>query len=411
MTLRALLRPSLLVLIPASLSALVWVAPLGMNVRRGFVERAHLTLSGVVVLATWYGIIAVAGEFGFALGRDRAPLAVYERISDESYYRYFSLVALAGTGFTYASVAVLHPGLLTTAFTHLQLNLVRAVIPYSAGIPTLRYATGVAGAIALFEIVVQRRVRMLNLANLVALLLAAAIASRLLVVLCVVIFVGLIVRRRPDARVSLKAVVLGACAFFLVLTPLNYYRNALYYKTQYHLTNPFVMNAYEMSAYLGAPFQAAVGVASATNPPTPPSYRAAQAAIAYGLPTYVPLNREGVTEASTNFRSYVDVDPALTTDSVLAALFSAMGWWSFVFIGIVAFVAGAAMGHAAGYRSLAGLAMIVVGYAFTETWRVYLFNAGIVQFIVLTIVIAPMVVWRRDARYSADIEPGDPALV
>jgi len=410
MTLRSVLRPSLLVLIPASLSAVVWLAPLGSSVRRGFVERAHLTLGGVVFLVVWYGVIGLAGEFGFALGRDRPPLAVYERISDESYYRYFSLVALAGTGFTYASVAVKHPGLLTNAFTHLQLNLVRAVIPYSAGISTLRYATGVAGAIALYKIIVQRRIRTLDVANLVALLLAAAIASRLLIVLCGVILVGIIVRERPDARVSLKQLVLGACAFFLVLTPLNYYRNAHYYQTEYHLTSPLVMNAYEMTAYLGAPFQAAVGVASAANAPTPSTSEAIQAAVAYGVPTYIPVSRDAVDASATSFRSYVDVDPALTTDSVLAALFSAMGWWSLPFIAVVAFLAGAVMGHASGYRSLASLAMIVVGYAFAETWRVYLFNAGIIQFIVLTIAIAPVVVWRRDARHMVEAESVDQVL-
>jgi hypothetical protein len=52
---------------------------------------------------------------------------------------------------------------------------------------------------------------------------------------------------------------------------------------------------------------------------------------------------------------------------------------------VVAFVAALVAGHASRYRSYVFLAGLVIAYCFLEWWRLYVFNAGIIQFLILAV--------------------------
>ena len=91
-----------------------------------------------------------------------------------------------------------------------------------------------------------------------------------------------------------------------------------------------------------------------------------------------------------SYRDYVDIESGLTTNSVLAFMYSAVGLWAFPLIAVVSFVAAAVAGHASRYASLFFLAMLVVGYCFAEVWRAYLFNTGIIHFLLITLAAAPL---------------------
>ena len=76
----------------------------------------------------------------------------------------------------------------------------RYALPYSAGFQTLRYAASLSGAIAIFELCL-RRFRVLHLVNLVLLLSAAALASRITLIIAAITVAGLAARHLHAAHV------------------------------------------------------------------------------------------------------------------------------------------------------------------------------------------------------------------
>ena len=396
-----LVRPVPLLLIPAAISAIIWAAPWGSGVRRGYFERAHLGPSAVVFLLAWYGTWAVFGHAGYLIGRTSRPVALVNSTTDRSYYRYFTGLAILGTAWTYGAVAYRDPGLITGAVRHLQFNLVRKAVPYSAGPATLRYASIAAGSIAIFELVRTRRATPVHLLNVILLALTAALASRLSLVMAVVLLLGLVVHRSPNARIPVRWLIAGLVLFWFATSGLNYVRNAQFYRNVYQVDDPMTMNAYETIAYLGAPFQVSVGVAGQGDDDFPGAGTVASGIAGFLTPSYVASPSGALTDREDSYRSYVDVEPGLTTNSVLSVMYGAIGLWCLALAAAIAAATGFVVGHASRYRSYFFLAGYAAAYCFAEVWRVFLFNAGIVQFLVLAFALLPLVARRGGARTSA----------
>jgi hypothetical protein len=119
----------------------------------------------------------------------------------------------------------------------------------------------------------------------------------------------------------------------------------------------------------------------------------------YLLPTYAPIDFRDVRRAEENYRHFTAIDPTLTTNSIYAPMRLSIGNWAFALMAFVVLVAAALAGHASRYRSYFLLAMVVAGYCFAEYWRTYLFNFGIIHFMLLTLVLIPiadaLVQWAR----------------
>lgn len=406
--LRTLLQPHWAILLPVAISALVWLLPWASDARVGFGSKEQLMPNAVLFLVGWYGLAGATAYFGFRLGRHIRPARALDRIGYARYYLLVSCVGLAGVAYAYGSVIITNPTLLIDALNNRTFNLIRSAIPYEAGFQTLRYATILGGGFAAYRIASTRRVSPLDLLNFVALLGAAAIASRLSILLAGVVFLGLVLHG-PLAREvrwwHLAAALLGLA---LILVPLNYVRNAGFYERFYGVSDPVLMSAYEAIAYLGAPFQASIGVANNAGPlGSGPTARTPQSVARYLLPTYFPLKFEDVIAAELRYRTYVDVQPQLTTNSALAAMYGAMGPLSFLVAPLILFLSGIAAGHFLGYRTAVFLVSYVIVYCFAEFWRVFVFNFGIIHFLVLCLVGPPsvLVVGRAiaDARTNPSV--------
>jgi hypothetical protein len=116
----------------------------------------------------------------------------------------------------------------------------------------------------------------------------------------------------------------------------------------------------------------------------------AKAALRYVAPTYSRLDVRDVLDREETYRSYVDIEGNLTTNSVFVSMSQSLSWASLVVMATIAFSAAALAGHASRYSSLFVLTAVVVAYCFAELWRVYLFNAGIVHCLVLALVATPL---------------------
>jgi hypothetical protein len=391
-SLETLVRPHTLLLVGAGLSFLAWQIPWGSAIPgslRGFVHAEPWTVDGALFLLGWYAFFFVVALGGFRLGQRIPVLHRAERVPWESYYVFLGIVGLVGTAYSYAYVLAKSPHALSEAFLHHQFNAVRYVLPYSAGVPTLRYASCLAGAIAIFELG-RLHFRLIHVVNVLLLLLVSAIASRASLIIAAIVVVGLAARHLDTVRVRARMVVgvllLGVVALFLVLSLLNYSRNADFYRG-YGVDDPLVMNVDEMVRYVGIPFQAAMAVSNhASKWPAAPT-SAAPGIRVFLLPTYVSKNvPASVARGETRYEKIVAIPVSQTTNSVLAMSYGVFGALAFAVLGFAVLVVGVVAGAASRYRSYLFIAGFVAAYCLAEWWRTYVLNQGIVQFLVLVLL-------------------------
>jgi hypothetical protein len=266
---RHLLRPYWLVVLPLILSLLAWVLPWGQGVERGFIGREPFTLRAAVVLALWYGLAVAVAFVGFRVGRRLRPMAWLNDFPAGRYYAWLTAIAIVGVVGAYGKVIIKDPHLITWSLRHKNFNQVRYALDYGSGLQTLRYASILAGGIALYNLFIRRRLAWIHVLNLVLLLAGAALASRLSIILGFMIALALYAWGSAGRRDSLKGAAILVVVAFLALVTFNYIRNAGYYRETYGVTNPFTANFYQSVSYLGAPFQASVAVAR--RPKLPPS--------------------------------------------------------------------------------------------------------------------------------------------
>jgi hypothetical protein len=392
-SLETAVRPHTLLLVGACLSLLAWAIPWGGAIPaifRGFAQTTPWTLHGAVFLIGWYAFFFAVAIGGFALGRRIPVLQRAERVPWESYYVFLSILSLVGTAYSYAYVYAKAPHAISAAFLHHQFNAVRYVLPYSAGVPTLRYASCLAGAIAVFELG-RRHFRALHVVNVLLLLLSAGIASRASLIIAAITVAGLAARHVRTLHVRARKIVgvllLGLVALFLGLSVLSYSRSADFYHS-YGVRDPLVMNLDETVRYLGIPFQAAIAVSNnVTKWAAAPSGAGAGARV-FLLPTYVSKSvPASVSRGEIRYEKVVLVPTSQTTNSVLVMTYGVFGALAFPILGLAVLVACVIAGHASRYRSYFFLASLVVAYCLAEWWRTYVLNQGIVQFLTLALAL------------------------
>ena len=395
-----LTRPGWLVLVPASVSFIVWAAPWGDGIRRGFVAKEPVTILGLSSLLAWYGVIIVAATVGWLMGRSTTPNVQLNTADDDRVYRIITLIAAVGVIGMYLLITAQNPGLLTEAFQTQQFNKVKQAIPGTPGLTTLRYASILGGAIALHRLVIMRQRSRFHVLNIVLLVLNVAVASRLALIMTLVVFAGLWAVRRPKSmgkKVPKGRIVVLVLVALGLLVEANYIRNANYYETFYGLTNPVAMAGSEAVTYVGAPSQVALYAGRDTTVERTLDQRLSGVTRLI-TPSFFTAEASSSETNSSWYRGKVDVEDGLTTNSAFASIYGQLGYgWALMLIGFVALVAGWLMGHFSRYTSYMVAATFVVGYCFLELWRTYLFAEGIVWFLVIALVGA---CWQARPRGS-----------
>ena len=411
MLLRRVLHPTVLLLAPVVASLVAWSVPGSSTALRGFARRSELAPGGLGVLVAWYLLCATVLVLGHRLGAATAPLASLARYESDPALerRLFRLLwglATLGVGYSLARAAATVDVL--GALGGGTGNDLTAALGGQAGVATLRYAAAVALPVGVH---LWRR-GVLRLPEVVwsALLLAvdALFASRLAILMAVVVFAFLHRARHPDARVPVRAVAVTVVVLLAALTLLNSLRNENYYRA-HGVDNPLGASAYQLLTYVGSPFQVSLGVADAiATGRYPDQYPAAHAA-AMWVPTF--LRGPAATEQSPDdaaarraqeigfsfstsslprggqrYAATVDVADSLTTNSAVADVLSDYGYWGLFGLVLTSGVVGLLLGHLGQYRSVAAAGAGVVGYGVAELWRTYLFSQGIVVFLLVAVL-------------------------
>lgn len=398
---RDLLRPASVVLISLALSVVWCLIPVSGVGSTG----PDVSFLGILLLVAWYGGIVLAASAGYAIGK-RLPLMNGIRIASHEMAGYALLTGVAAIGLT-AVLATLGSGgisFIIDSIAKSQANLLKKRLyeDYSAGLFTLRYAAVPTGAIALYRLVFGSRepglrksplLFALDALNVAFLGATALISSRLAVVCCLVLVAHLSVVRGTVGVLRIKPLILIFVCVGTAMTFFNYSRNANFYKKTYGAENPVEMQLIELKRYIGEPFR--VTLSCATIIAAGNADRAAadldwQDAV---LPTFF---REHSAPTLANdvrwYHNLVDVDRSLTANSAFVDIVPTMGMAAFPFIFAVSFACAICVAWLPRHGFLPTLSGGAILYGFAELWRLFLFNEGVLIFLVLAPIATAAIV-------------------
>lgn len=395
-------RPVVLFVLPLLLSAAAWMVPGNSAFLRGFNQRADLTLGGFAILIAWYSLCLFAFLWGSRMGAAVLPFDSISRAENSlDYEKTFLkiLTAAATIGVAYALFLAQQEGSILASLAQSSGNDLSAPLKEGTGVGTLRYTTVISAPFALALWLRRRSAGLFVVWNLLLLLLSSLFSSRMSLLMAIVVFVFLYARSNPGVRIKPLPVIVAGCSIFGVLGALNFFRNANYYALN-DVDNPVLMNWYQILTYLGAPFQASGGVASAIFSGTFPSRGTFIDSLAIMTPTFFhEKNLGSIIDSHARYANQVDVAGNLTTNSAFADTYDALGVWGLIWSLLAFIIAGVIYGHCRQYKSGMALAAGLSLYLIAEYWRIFLFNQGIVVYLFLAIFVgSALAVWLTSTR-------------
>lgn len=389
-TLSRLLTPTKLLLLPIILSLVVWSIPGESVYLRGFGDRAQVNFGGVLLLLAFYTTVVVVAVSFAALGKALAAEGGLVRArSAEVERRFYLVISFSGLiGVTAAYSAVGSSVSIVDALSTSSANVLSEHLAEGSSLATLRYATAMAAPVGLY-LYRKRKVSLFSvIINCLLLTMNALLTSRLSLVMAIVVFFFLMSQENSSKRFRPMGVAFAGLVLFTVLTAFNFVRNGNYYRL-FGVDNPIAMNLYQIMAYVGAPGQVSLGVASSIFNGKFGKNIPATSAVEVVTPTFL---RDGNADksATTDPAIYgynVDIAPNLNTNSAFADTYAKYGWWGLVAIilllALMSLLFGLFLRVGGVYAAGAG----VIGYGFAEFWRLFLFSQGISVFLVLLTLV------------------------
>lgn len=381
--LKIVMKPHNLVLSTMMISFLAWSLPVE-NIRRGFELKESLTSQSIIIIFLWYFMIYTFSKYAFFLGSRLKKNEKLDSISDDSYYKYITILSTIGVGFVYLTIIKSNPDVFLSVFQN-RGNILKEILyeNYETGLHSLRYVSILGGAFALYRIIDAKKVTISDVLNITLLLMTAFISSRLSIILSIIVFLGILTHR--NQKITLKSLIILVIVSFTILTAANYLRNGNFYKEKYNIDNPIVMNISEIITYVGTPFQTSVSIANSAN--SMYSNGDLNNIMYYLVPTYLHEILQIKSNPSYDYREFINIEDSLTTNSALTHLYSSMGGVSFPFMLIIVVSFAFLSGVFSTYSSMLFIVHYLICYCFAEIWRIYMFNTGIIHILILTIIV------------------------
>ncbi len=406
---RQWLIPAVLILTPVTFSFVAWGAlnalcSMGGCVPgfwlqlRGFLEPAEITVPGVTLLLVWYGFLVLLTTVGWRLGTatDPRPDVARRTWTTDFERRYFYLVLTAASGgVAYAYAKIMASTSILDSLTSQTGNSFTNSLSGSAGVATLRYATILAAPVSIY-LWRKNSIRLpFAIVAVVLLLMNAMIASRLALLMAVVVYLAIATTARFSAgpakpRRIPRAVVLGAAVLvgFSTLMALNFVRNGAYYRAA-GVTDPVAMNFYQMGSYLAVPAQVSLGVADKIMRGEFDKSGSPVGSVVAIEPSFFVTDKVRKDDATPENEQYgyaVSFAPNFTTNSVFADIYGQFGAWGLFYILLGYSGAGYLFGRFLRYGPVIAGTGGVLAYCMVELWRVQILSQGIVIFLILLTV-------------------------
>jgi len=385
---RAALRPSRFSMAAMLASFAAWLFPTFGVLNKGFDQPAHLDFTAFVILACWYLLIFMS----FSIGEKTGQLKIFTSglpsdqlmlLESNLIYYTFTLLATIGTVATLVRIIRMLSLPELIIFMALgQANVLKDALyeNYSAGLFSLRYVVLYSSAIAVYRMIHWKSFTAINLFNIPLLFVSTfLLGSRLIFVATIVAVLLMLTFDKQAFKISLTKAVIVIGLLFVTLSAVNSVRNKDYYAD---LGLSFAQaGVSEIVAYLGSPFQVAIG-----------SVRFTDELVAGGTETY---------------RNYVDEELARNTNSAFVHLHEQIGYFSWLYITGMCFLMGFLFEVLASFgKTIFLLPCAAILYASAELWRLDLFQQGIFIVWMITGIAFPafLVAGRRLFRFIAGSE-------
>jgi hypothetical protein len=362
-----------------------WLFPTFGILQKGYDQPSRPTADAFVVLACWYALIFVSFTIGEKLGSifllwgNPARQALFD-LEGNVFYYIFTLVSVIGTVAALIRIFQVLP--LPQAFVFIaagQGNALKDALyeDYSIGVFSLRYLVMFPGSIAIYRVIRHRSYTILNLFNILLLALSTLLfANRLVLIATLLTAIFLITFGAVSIRISIPKLIAVAALIFAILAVLNYSRNKGYYDRN-HLSF-WSAGLSQVLAYLGSPYQAAIGAA--------------------------PVTDQLVAGGDQTYRDYADEEITLNTNSAFVHLHEQMGYFSWPYVAAVCFFMGFVFAFLASFgKTVFLLPCGAILYGSAELWRLDLFHQGvfIVWFVIGIGVPALLIGTQRLFRFLA----------
>ncbi|MEW6108486.1 MAG: hypothetical protein AB1632_04850 [Nitrospirota bacterium] len=365
--LRSLSTPYGIVFYTVLLSFLAWIMPDFGILRKGFSRQFSMGSFGFFLAMVWYASAIVCAFLFYSLAlKAKLSPALFDRYASfdrKGPYVLLSMFAFIGGLASY--MVILSSVGFNTIIGYIstgQANQLKYILyeDYSAGILSLRYLAIHSCALAIFRRYKLKQKSKLDVINVLLLLSAVVISSRLSLVM--MLFICLILFVTHSSRIKIKPVkvTVAGVILFVLLSALSYSRNKGFYEAKGH--GFWSAGISEIVTYLGTPFQGAVAVGN---------------------------NSELITREPLDWARYAYIEESLSTNSAFLQLFQFYGWYAFLImlftVAVFSYVAGFLKKQRNNYLYLSVLTIL---YAFAEFWRLYWFGTGIM----ITLVVFPVLV-------------------
>ena len=364
----------------------------------GFAVPARATPGGVTLLLLWWAAVISVSMLGWRLGCGGGPSRAgrLSLTTPQMERRYFVLVTtVAGLGIAYTIFQVGGPASIVASLANQSGNDVSNAMSQTAGGQTLRFATILAAPIGIY-LWRQKVIPLLYMVIAVGLLLTSAmISSRLSLLMAGFVYLAIWARSRPvpvrgaGSAAKRIGVIVGILVVGIgLLTAMNYFRNANYYR-EAGVTNPLVMNLYQMGAYLTVPAQVSLGVSTAImdsdwqNPGDPIT---SSDAVKPTFLQFKKISKDNSWKDANEYHYAVNFEPNFFTNSVFADTYADFGMWGWFYTFFIYGVAGFAFARLMRYGPVIAGTGGVVAYCFSEIWRIQILSYGIVIFLLLLTV-------------------------
>lgn len=357
LSVKSVFTPSSMSMIAVAASFLAWSFPSFGVLRKGFIQRERLDLTSGTMLVCWYGMIFVCFVIGQKLGSlafRKEPLPGEKLFSLDSnlFYAIFTGFAALGIGATVMRIFTVLPLQQALLFISLgQANELKDTLyqDYSIGLVSLRYVVLYPASIALYRIIRHKRYSLFNLFNVLLLAIGTFLSSRLILMATVLVTVFLLAYGRRIVTIRLFKVTLIAGVMFFILAALNMSRNAGYYERNNMSFG--VAGLSEILAYVGSPFQVAIGSAKVYD------------VLAAGL--------------GDDYRDYTDIEINLNTNSAFTLLLQQMGYWEWPYFAGICLLMGFLFSALASLgKTIFLLPCGAILYGSAEIWRLDLYQQG-----------------------------------
>jgi hypothetical protein len=372
-----LARPSYISLIAVLMSFSAWLLPSFGALRKGFDRQEPLDLVSIVTLGSWYALIFfsfVAGQkTGSFLGKSLPCKVNCPALDSDLIYWSFTFLTAIGTAFMLLAIfRSLTPAAVLLYIGSGQANLIGEALhdDYSVGFVSLRYLVVYSTSLALCRIIRRRKFTFLSALNLLMLLMI--MTARLIFVATLLMTIFQLNFDKKVVKINIAKAAAVLLVAFSILSAVNLSRNAGFYSQRGD--SFFGAGLSEAVAYLGSPFQVAVGTAKVLEE----------------------LENVGGSE----YRRYVDIEEALNTNSAFVQLTELIGPFAWLYIITVCYGIGCAFSL---MRSFGRTAFLLpcgaILYGSSELWRVAIFNQGIfITWLVCGLAVPTFVILANQGR-------------